>query len=70
MQAGIEDAETPTSASWARNYPSTQDFEEEDDEYEHEIPAWDDPVSEEENDSFKDYTACDIECGYCGQCPY
>lgn len=33
------------------------------------ISAWDDPMSDE-NDNFKDFTACDKECGYCGQCPY
>jgi hypothetical protein len=53
-----------------REYFSAEDFEGEDDEYELGIPAWDDPMSDDEDDNFKDLTACDKECGYCGRCPY
>ena len=66
----MKDARAIISASLTRGARSVESYEDEDDEYEIGIPAWDDPMSEEQDDSFKDFTACDIECGCCGQCPY
>lgn len=31
-------------------------------------PSW--SMGDDENDVYKDLTACDKECGYCGRCPY
>jgi len=53
----------------------TDSSESEDDGYDAETlgfssSRWYGPMSDDEHDDYKDLTACDSECGYCGRCPY